>query len=409
MAQFSLPTRAPPMRYIVLSVFVTLFVLHFLLATSSSTYSEHFSYTSVKSRLGIGSDEMPSTWYRGKVRPLGWKPVEEEGWAAGARDDGNTTSVRANATFVILARNEDLWPILGSIRSMEDRFNSRYHYPYVFLNEVPFSEEFKLHTSALASGPTTYGLIEKSQWGIPAWIDLEKAAKKIAEMSLLKIPYAWSWPYRNMCRYQSGFFWRHPLLNEYKYYWRVEPNVQYFCDLDYDPFLFMQTHNKSYSFVVTIKEYQETVASLWDTTKSFIKENPQYLAQPNLMNWLSNDKGESYNLCHFWSNFEIGSLDFWRSEAYRSYFDYLDRAGGFFYERWGDAPIHSIAAALFLRPDEIHFFQDIGYRHEPFQHCPQNAVGKCACNPGDTFENHWYSCTPSYKKLANWSPSLEAP
>lgn len=54
------------------------------------------------------------------------------------------------------------------------------------LAEVPFSEEFKLHTSALASGPTTYGLIEKSQWGIPAWIDLEKAAKKIAEMSLLK-------------------------------------------------------------------------------------------------------------------------------------------------------------------------------------------------------------------------------
>ena len=49
------------------------------------------------------------------------------------------------------------------------------------------------------------------------------------------------------------------------------------------------------------------------------------------------------------------------------YFDHLDKAGGFYYERWGDAPVHSIGAALFARKDQIHFFDDIGYRHEPFQ------------------------------------------
>lgn len=66
------------------------------------------------------------------------------------------------------------------------------------------------------------------------------------------------------------------------------------------------------------------------------------------MAFLSEDGGETYNRCHFWSNFEIGSLALWRSDAYLAYFDYLDKAGGFFYERWGDAPVHSIAAALFL-------------------------------------------------------------
>lgn len=29
--------------------------------------------------------------------------------------------------------------------------------------------------------------------------------------------------------------------------------------------------------------------------------------------------------------------------------------------------MHSIGAALFARKDQIHFFDDIGYRHEPFQ------------------------------------------
>lgn len=37
----------------------------------------------------------------------------------------------------------------------------------------------------------------------------------------------------------------------------------------------------------------------------FIKENPQYLAKPNQMEWLSHDGGETYDRCHFWSNFEV--------------------------------------------------------------------------------------------------------
>ena len=72
------------------------------------------------------------------------------------------------------------------------------------------------------------------------------------------------------------------------------------------------------------------------------------MPKDNAMAFLSEDGGETYNRCHFWSNFEIGSLALWRSEAYLAYFEYLDKAGGFFYERWGDAPVHSIAAALFL-------------------------------------------------------------
>lgn len=68
------------------------------------------------------------------------------------------------------------------------------------------------------------------------------------------------------------------------------------------------------------------------------------------MQFLSDDGGESYNRCHFWSNFEIGmftealrslllirysgDLNFWRGEAYTKFFEHLDKAGGFYYERW---------------------------------------------------------------------------
>src|SRR6187549_3827648 len=43
--------------------------------------------------------------------------------------------------------------------------------------------------------------------------------------------------------------------------------------------------------------------------------------------------GDSWTSCHYWSNFEIADLDFFRSRAYQEYYKYLDRRGGFYYER----------------------------------------------------------------------------
>lgn len=131
------------------------------------------------------------------------------------------------------------------------------------------------------------------------------------------------------------------------------------------------------------------------------------IPKDNGMRFLSDDNGETYNRCHcmypchsvaevhslifslvVWSNFEIGDLDFWRSEEYGKFFDTLDKAGGFYYERWGDAPVHSIGAALLAPKDKLHFFNDIGYRHEPFEHCPMSDAhkrGKCWCTGEDNF------------------------
>ena len=50
---------------------------------------------------------------------------------------------KANAAFVVLARNNDLDGVLSSMKQMEDRFNKKFNYPWIFLNEQPFTEEFK--------------------------------------------------------------------------------------------------------------------------------------------------------------------------------------------------------------------------------------------------------------------------
>ncbi|KAJ1907174.1 hypothetical protein IWQ60_011914 [Tieghemiomyces parasiticus] len=307
---------------------------------------------------------------------------------------------RAKACFVILVRNSDIHDLRATMRELEDRFNHKFNYPYVFLNNEPFSDEFKDLTSTATSANTSYGLIPREHWGYPSWISEQKAADARVEMK--DVIYGSSESYRHMCRYESGFFFRHPLMEQYDYYWRVEPGVKFMCDIDYDPFLYMQERQLKYGFTISIHELVKTIPTLWKTTKQFMRENSQLVAHPNTLEWVTDPRTGDYNLCHFWSNFEIASLGFLRSEQYLSYFDYLDKAGGFFYERWGDAPVHSLAVAMFLRKDEVHWFDDIGYFHNPMNNCPTDPQinrNKCHCDPTKSIHHSSYSCTKEFMAL----------
>ncbi|KAF2103512.1 glycosyl transferase [Rhizodiscina lignyota] len=403
-------------RYILIA-FLCLIIVYFISSTSDPRDQLQSATDYIKSHSGSltahrdDEDEAPLPGLDDERPPI---PLE-----TGARtlpsalEDTDTTpnkpnelppavasGERMNATFVTLARNSDVWEIAESIRQVEDRFNRKYNYDWVFLNDNEFDEQFKRVTTALVSGKTKYGTIPKDHWSYPEWIDQDKAAKVRDEMREKKVIYGDSVSYRHMCRYESGFFFRHPLMLDYEWYWRVEPSIKLFCDINYDTFKFMAENKKKYSFVISLYEYVETIPTLWDSTKRWMEKHPDQVAEGNSMKFVSDDGGKTYNHCHFWSNFEIGNLNWLRGQAYMDYFDQLDKDGGFFYERWGDAPVHSVAAALMLKKEEIHFFNDISYYHVPFTHCPTGddfrMDHKCHCNPSENFDWNGYSCTKRF-------------
>uniref|UniRef100_A0A060T434 ARAD1C38566p n=1 Tax=Blastobotrys adeninivorans TaxID=409370 RepID=A0A060T434_BLAAD len=313
---------------------------------------------------------------------------------------GSKLDGRENATFITLAQNSDLEKLMTPIQAVEDRFNHKYHYDWVFLNNKPFSDEFKQTVSRIVSGEAKFGTIEKEHWSYPDWIDQQKAAQDRKKLEEENVIYGGSESYRHMCRFESGFFFQHELMKDYKYYWRVEPETELLCDIDYDVFEFMRKNKKKYGWTLSITEWEKTIPTLWKTTKEFLDKHPDYV-HPNAMKKFVSEQDDldKYTLCHFWSNFEVADMDFWRDTVYQEYFNHLDKSGGFFYERWGDAPVHSIAAALFMDQDEVHFFDDIGYRHPPFQHCPnfQEERGlKCHCAPSWSFDWHDSSCLRTY-------------
>jgi mannosyltransferase len=159
----------------------------------------------------------------------------------------------------------------------------------------------------------------------------------------------------------------------------------------------MARHGKSYGFTIALWEEPNTCPTLFRAIDDFraqhrLPASPTWNAMLDTASWSQQAwpvrkllgllgrphharSGNRWNLCHYWSNFEIADLDFFRGKAYQSLFRHLDHRGGFYHERWGDAPVHSLAVHLLLPPGKLHHFSDFGYHHEPFWQCPGNAPG----------------------------------
>lgn len=357
---------------------------------------------------------------------------------------------RQNATFVMLTRNEEIKGVVHTIRSVERHFNQWFEYPYVLLNDKPFTQEFQDQVRSLTNAQVTFGTVDESQWNFENE-DTDEFREYVESQGDRGIMYGNMVSYHKMCRFYSGMFYKHPAVQRHEWYWRIEPDVEFFCDLTYDPFLEMKRSGKKYGFTMFIKELYWAVPNLFRATKAFIREREaqaqaqaqgqgnskvgslwkvfvqdyNVLPEDEYLNKFANypaeaaeeirhedtiaslkqrwqrdgtiddqlveellfraqrkvpvieDKfeQEQFNLCHFWSNFEIARVDVFDNDIYDAYFQYLDRWGGFWKERWGDAPVHSLGLGLTLDLQDVHYFRDIGYQHSSLVHCPFNKKG----------------------------------
>ena len=117
----------------------------------------------------------------------------------------DTSKPRANAAFVVLARNKELDGVLQSIKSVERHFNRWYHYPYVFLNDGEFDDTFKETVQNYTSSPVEFGKVEPETWGYPDWIDPKVAKEGIAKQGDAAVMYGGLESYHAMCRFYSGY------------------------------------------------------------------------------------------------------------------------------------------------------------------------------------------------------------
>ncbi|CAN9394331.1 unnamed protein product [Alternaria alternata] len=232
----------------------------------------------------------------------------------------------------MLARNSEVKGAISSIRSVQEQFNDNFGYPWVFLNDEEWTEDFKIKVGKAVGKDTEvkFEVIPKEMWGYPGWIDQVRARSSMQSMKNRDDPFV------EMTRHRKRYGYTTAL-------WERGQTV---------PSLF-------YKLSLFKNKYRLPTTSLW-TAMVDASYMPWPLRRALALLRNRDERGDLWNMCHFWSNFEIADMDFFRGDAYRAIFEYLDRDGGFYYERWGDAPVHSLAAAMLLKPEELHHFSDWG-------------------------------------------------
>jgi mannosyltransferase len=155
-------------------------------------------------------------------------------------------------------------------------------------------------------------------------------------------------------------------LKKYRWYWRLEPDVDFTCAITYDPFVQMAKNNKVYGFTIALWEIGSTCPTLfreiadWKESHNIPTNHlwramvqATWIPYPfrNFISFMaSRDRhGDPWSMCHYWSNFEIADMDFFRTKAYQDFFEYLDKKGGFYFERVRNLPPTSkpISRALY--------------------------------------------------------------
>lgn len=102
----------------------------------------------------------------------------------GCQDDVQNTTARANSTFMMLARNSFVNSAVTSIAGVQRQFYDTFGYPWVFLNDEPWTPHFfQKVTKAVGEGSEArFDTISKDMWGYPEWIDQKRAHKSMEDM-----------------------------------------------------------------------------------------------------------------------------------------------------------------------------------------------------------------------------------
>jgi len=264
---------------------------------------------------------------------------------------------KPKGVIVYLSRSteKDIAYLKKSLSLLDVNFNDQFNYPVIIFHEDFGKNLIKEVSESTHSNINFVKIIFK----IPSFLKKEE----IPEFIYIRGNYKFPIGYRHMCRFFTAMVFNHTALKEYDWFWRFDTDSFLIDKLDYDVFDFMQKHNYNYGYIFKSykTKYPEVIDGLWSTTKRYIEENnikPTFL-QKHMINGCWDTS--SYFTC-----FEITKIDFWRSKEVMNYFNYIDKSGGIYKYRWGDAPLHFLMVSMFMPEKQVHKFTDIAYRHQEY-------------------------------------------
>ena len=301
-----------------------------------------------------------------------------------------------SVAIIVLCRESEVPDMVKTMASFDAAYNAAKRHDYIVFSDVPWAPEALAALTAATRARVRFALLDDYAWGVPKHIDRRNFSAVLAE----KTYYGNSESYRKMCRFFAGPVFTLPILAEYRYAWRLDSHVRYLCDIVEDPIARMEASGALYGYALRMKEKMDTIPSLWGTAEAYALQQGRKAAVRE--QWDVTIPGHALDVgCHYWNNMEITRLDWFRGPVYQGFFRHLEQSGGFFYERWGDAPVRTLALLLLADRTDVIWFEELGYQHPWWIKCPppsavcfkggvahKPGVGEGGCMPDNDIQPH---------------------
>ncbi|CAF4141454.1 unnamed protein product, partial [Adineta steineri] len=222
--------------------------------------------------------------------------------------------------------------------------------------------------------------------------------------------------YYDMCRFFTLMLPNHPLLSLFTFYWRLDSHSYIFGPKPIkDPFELMEKQQIQYAFIMVNEEAEQYATGLWSLFQTFLTDH--HLEPSAAFHKTQTNQSSEYSRVVIFTNFAIARVSLFRDhELMRAWLQIVDRNGGIYRYRWGDAPIHTLALTQFLQRNEIVRLRYFGYFHRREYVCA-NGTQEQLCkqevkpfltNPHVQYLNYDDGCHPSSKiPLCHYYPEIK--
>lgn len=250
-----------------------------------------------------------------------------------------------SAIFYLVNDNPThLGRLLDSLDLLQQNFLSQYPYPVVIGHEGLSFDTIEEITSHL---PNNH-FFHKVNFKLPEYP--ENILSQIPE----KFKGHWdegayfSMGYRHMCRYFAGGIYKDPTFEKTKYLLRLDCDSYITDKMLFDPFRYMANKGIKYA---TVAENNNEMEYVTLGLSNFLRG---YFGKDRSMPAISG---------MFETNFELVDFQWFRGNPYMEYFDAIDKSGGIYIHRWGDAPLKYQGVKALLTAAECAIFGNIPYKH----------------------------------------------
>jgi len=271
------------------------------------------------------------------------------------------TRPKACIVYLVRSKERNMNLLIRSLRLLKRNFLDQFPYPVIIFIEKDFPEAWKDTIQKRSNVPCHF---EYVNFSLPAHLSVEEVDIAVEDQFRV-INMSFPVGYRHMCHFFSKDIYRHPALKEFDWYWRLDDDSFLLSKIPYDVFSFMNERNFTYGYNRIYDDSEWCTRGLGEAVQSYVIEKS---IQPSFFHKFS--KNGIWDRSMYSTNFEISKFDFWRSQTYQDFIEYIDNTNGIYLYRWGDAPIRLLAVSIFLPEEQVHAFTDIAYKHQEFVNFP---------------------------------------